>query len=292
MPSGVTVSRRIGLSADASPPGCGDARAAFRAALAAAPWQHSPGSRFVRLRSRRPRLTPAPDGERLHSMAPRGRHHSAVVTGRGLSPRVAVRTGDAPQGRVPLRAAQPGLTSTQPRRAGPTFGCQSMQDVYPCVHGVLQPPRTHGYLALRGASPGLAGRLLRPGPGRREEGPWPLFKMCRLSLLLVRPTGIDARVAHHEDGRVTGSAAHAESPAISIDAAESVEEILSCTILVPGRIRNIVGKPQLGYAIAHFEIGIELDVDFHSHYPSRRAHLAPFYISLSRPSSIDLSAIR
>ena len=55
MPLGVTVSRRIGLSADASPPGCGDARAAFRAALAAAPWQRSPGSRFVRLRSRRPR---------------------------------------------------------------------------------------------------------------------------------------------------------------------------------------------------------------------------------------------
>lgn len=55
MPLGVTVSRRIGLSADASPPGCGDARAAFRAALAAAPWQRSPGSRFVRLRSLRPR---------------------------------------------------------------------------------------------------------------------------------------------------------------------------------------------------------------------------------------------
>lgn len=55
MPLGVTPSRRIGLSADASPPGCGDARAACRAALAAAPWQRSPGSRFVRLRSRRPR---------------------------------------------------------------------------------------------------------------------------------------------------------------------------------------------------------------------------------------------
>lgn len=55
MPSGVTSSHRIGLSADAYPPGCGDARAAFRAALAAAPWQRSPGSRFVRLRSRRPR---------------------------------------------------------------------------------------------------------------------------------------------------------------------------------------------------------------------------------------------
>ena len=53
-----------------------------------------------------------------------------------------------------------------------------------------------------GPSPGLAGRLLRPGPGRRKEGSQPLFKACRLSLLLVRPTGIDARVAHHEDGRV------------------------------------------------------------------------------------------
>ena len=78
---------------------------------------------------RTPPLTPTSVGERLHSMAPRGRHHSAVVTGRGLSPRVAVRMGDAPQGRVPLRAAQPGLTSTQPRRAGPTCGCRSMQDV-------------------------------------------------------------------------------------------------------------------------------------------------------------------
>ena len=82
------------------------------------------------------------------------------------------------------------------------------------------------------------------------------------------------------------------SPAISIDAAEGVEEIPPRAILIPGRIRNIVGKPQLGYAVAHFELGIELDVDFHSHYSSRRAHLAPFYISLSRPSSIDLSAIR
>ena len=131
-----------------------------------------------RVAFRTPSLTPAPDGERLHSMAPRGRHHSAVVTGRGLSPRVAVRTGDAPQGRVPLRAAQPGLTSTQPRRAGPTCGCRSMQDVYPCVHGVFRPPCTHGYLALRGTSPELAGRLLRPGPGRRGEGSWPLPEMC------------------------------------------------------------------------------------------------------------------
>lgn len=165
MPLGVTVSRRIGLSADASPPGCGDARAAFRAALAAAPWQRSPRVAF-----RTPPLTPAPDGERLHSMAPRGRHHSAVVTGRGLSPRVAVRTGDAPLGRVPLRAAQPGLTSTQPRRTGPTCGCRSMQDVYSCVRAVLRPPRTHEYLALRGRPPGLRDACCVPVPGDEKRG--------------------------------------------------------------------------------------------------------------------------
>ena len=66
-----------------------------------------------RVAFRTPPLTPAPDGERLHSMAPRGRHHSAVVTGRGLSPRVAVRTGDAPLGRVPPRAR---LSRGSPRR--------------------------------------------------------------------------------------------------------------------------------------------------------------------------------
>lgn len=62
MPSGVTVSRRIGLSADASPPGCGDARAAFRAALAAAPWQRSPGSRPPALGSAGTHLDAASSG--------------------------------------------------------------------------------------------------------------------------------------------------------------------------------------------------------------------------------------
>ena len=119
---------------------------------------------------RTPPFTPTPDGERLHSMAPRGRHHSAVVTGRGLSPRVAVRTGDASPGRVPLRAAQPGLTSTQPRRAGPTCGCRSMQDVYLCVRGDLQPPRTHRYLALRGRPPGLRDACCVPVPGDEKRG--------------------------------------------------------------------------------------------------------------------------
>lgn len=123
-----------------------------------------------RVAFRTPPLTPAPDGERLHSMAPRGRHHSAVVTGRGLSPRVAVRTGDAPQGRVPLRAAQPGLTSTQPRRAGPTCGCRSMQDVYLYVRGDLQPPRTYRYLALRDRPPGLRDACCVPVPGDEKRG--------------------------------------------------------------------------------------------------------------------------
>lgn len=164
MPLGVTVSRRIGLSADASPPGCGDARAAFRAALAAAPWQRSPGSRFVRLRSRRPRTVNGcirwlPEVAIIPPWSPAGASRPGSPCVRGM----------LPPGRVPLRAAQPGLTSTQPRRAGPTCGCRSMQDVYPCVHGVLQPPRTHGYLALRGASPGtgtpVASRSRETGRG-------------------------------------------------------------------------------------------------------------------------------
>lgn len=104
-----------------------------------------------RVAFRTPPLTPAPDGERLHSMAPRGRHHSAVVTGRGLSPRVAVRTGDAPQGRVPLRTAQPGLTSTQPRRAGPTYSCRSMQDMDSVARNHLARLRRDGE-PLRGRS--------------------------------------------------------------------------------------------------------------------------------------------
>lgn len=86
MPSGVTVSRRIGLSADASPPGCGDARAAFRAALAAAPWQRSPGSRFVRLRSLRPRTVNGcirwlPEVAIIPPWSPAGAHLDAASSG-------------------------------------------------------------------------------------------------------------------------------------------------------------------------------------------------------------------
>ncbi len=165
MPLGVTVSRRIGLSADASPPGCGDARAAFRAALAAAPWQRSPGSRFVRLRSLRPRTVNGcirwlPEVAIIPPWSPAGASRPGSPCVREM----------LPPGRVPLRAAQPGLTSTQPRRTGPTCGCRSMQDVYPCVHGVLQPPRTHGYLALRGRPPGLRDACCVPVPGDEKRG--------------------------------------------------------------------------------------------------------------------------
>lgn len=94
MPSGVTVSRRIGLSADASPPGCGDARAAFRAALAAAPWQRSPGSRFVRLRSRRPRTVNGcirwlPEVAIIPPWSPDGASRPGSPCVRGMLPRVA-----------------------------------------------------------------------------------------------------------------------------------------------------------------------------------------------------------
>lgn len=145
MSSGVTSSHRIGLAADASPPGCGDARAAFRAALAAAPWQRSPGSRFVRLRSRRPRSVNGcirwlPEVAIIPPWSPAGASRPGSPCVREMLPRVA----------SPLRAAQPGLTSTQPRRAGPTCGCRSMQDVYSCVRAVLWPTCTHEYLALRG----------------------------------------------------------------------------------------------------------------------------------------------
>lgn len=94
MPSGVTVSRRIGLSADASPPGCGDARAAFRAALAAAPWQRSPGSRFVRLRSRRPRTVNGcirwlPEVAIIPPWSPAGASRPGSPCVREMLPRVA-----------------------------------------------------------------------------------------------------------------------------------------------------------------------------------------------------------
>lgn len=58
-----------------------------------------------RVAFRTPPLTPAPDGERLHSMAPRGRHHSAVVTGRGLSPGSPRAGRCSPRSRPPARGS-------------------------------------------------------------------------------------------------------------------------------------------------------------------------------------------
>ena len=174
MPLGVTPSRRIGLSADASPPGCGDARAACRAALAAAPWQRSPGSRFVRLRSRRPRTVNGcirwlPEVAIIPPWSPAVASRPGSPCVREMLPRVA----------SPLRSAQPGLTSTQPRRAGPTCGCRSMQDVYSCVRAVLWPPRTHEYLALRGRPPGLRDACCVPVPGDEKRGIGPSSRCAR-----------------------------------------------------------------------------------------------------------------
>ena len=158
MPSGVTVSHRIGLSADAPPPGCGDARAAFRAALAAAPWQRSPGSRFVRLRSRRPRTVNGcirwlPEVAIIPPWSPAGAHLDAASSG-------------GADMRLPVDAR---CVSVRTRRLAASAYAQ------------ISCPA--------GPSPGLAGRLLRSGPGRREEGPWPLFKMCA-----ARPMRITSRL--------------------------------------------------------------------------------------------------
>lgn len=44
------------------------------------------------------------------------------------------------------------------------------QDVYLCVRGDLQPPRTHRYLALRGRPPGLRDACCVPVPGDEKRG--------------------------------------------------------------------------------------------------------------------------
>lgn len=172
MPSGVTVSRRIGLSADASPPGCGDARAAFRAALAAAPWQRSPGSRFVRLRSRRPRTVNGcirwlPEVAIIPPWSPAGASRPGSPCVRGMLPRVASPCARLSRG-SPRRSlvgrgrhAAAGRCKMCIRAYAPSCGHRVRTNILPC-----------------GAVPRLAGRLLRPGPGRREEGHWPLFEMC------------------------------------------------------------------------------------------------------------------
>lgn len=183
MPSGVTVSHRIGLSADAPPPGCGDARAAFRAALAAAPWQRSPGSHFVRLRSRRPRTVNGcirwlPEVAIIPPWSPARASRPGSPCVRGMLPRVASPCARLSRG-SPRRSlvgrgrhAVAGRCKMCIRAYAATCSLRVRTDILPC-----------------GAVPGLAGRLLRSGPGRREEGPWPLFKMCA-----ARPMRITSRL--------------------------------------------------------------------------------------------------
>ena len=172
MPSGVTSSHRIGLSADASPPGCGDARAAFRAALAAAPWQRSPGSRFVRLRSRRPRTV---------NGCIRWLPEVAIIP--PWSPAVASRPGSLCVRRCSPGSRPPALGSAGTHLDAASSGGADMRlpvDAR-CVFVRTRRPVATAYARIScpaGPSPGLAGRLLRPGPGRREEGHWPLFEMC------------------------------------------------------------------------------------------------------------------
>lgn len=82
-------------------------------ALAAPPWQRSPGSRFVRLRSHRPR---PPNG------CARWLPEVAIAppfAGRGLSRRVAEhRRATLPMGRVSSASAQPALTCPGSRCLG------------------------------------------------------------------------------------------------------------------------------------------------------------------------------
>ena len=84
-------------------------------ALAAPPWQRSPGSRFVRLRSHRPRPPNGcarwlPEVAIAPPWSPSGASR-AVVAERGLSRRVTERhRATLPMGRVSSASAQPALT--------------------------------------------------------------------------------------------------------------------------------------------------------------------------------------
>lgn len=168
MPSGVTVSRRIGLSADASPPGCGDARAAFRAALAAAPWQRSPGSRFVRLRSRRPRTVNGcirwlPEVAIIPPWSPAGASRPGSPCVRGMLPRVASPCARLSRG-SPRRSlvgrgrhAVAGRCKMCIRAYAASFGRRAHTDILPCG---ARPP------SLRDAC-----CVPVPGDGKRGRGP-------------------------------------------------------------------------------------------------------------------------
>ena len=170
MPSGVTVSRRIGLSADASPPGCGDARAAFRAALAAAPWQRSPGSRFVRLRSRRPRTVNGcirwlPEVAIIPPWSPAGASRPGSPCVREMLPRVASPCARLSRG-SPRRSlvgrgrhAVAGRCKMCIRAYTASFGRRVRTDILPCG---ARPPSLRD--ACCAPAPGDEGRGLGPSP--------------------------------------------------------------------------------------------------------------------------------
>lgn len=170
MPSGVTVSRRIGLSADASPPGCGGARAAFRAALAAAPWQRSPGSRFVRLRSRRPRTVNGcirwpPEVAIIPPWSPAGASRPGSPCVREMLSRVASPCARLSRG-SPRRSlvgrgrhAVAGRCKMCIRAYTASFGRRVRTDILPCG---ARPPSLRD--ACCAPVPGDEGRGLGPSP--------------------------------------------------------------------------------------------------------------------------------
>lgn len=173
MPSGVTVSRRIGLSADASPSGCGDARAAFRAALAAAPWQRSPGSRFVRLRSRRPRTVNGcirwlPEVAIIPPWSPAG-------ASRPGSPRAG---GCSPGSRPPARgSAGAHLDAASSGGADMRLPVDAR-----CVFVRTRRPVADAYARIScpaGPSPGLRDACCVPVPGDEKRGIGPSSRCAR-----------------------------------------------------------------------------------------------------------------
>ena len=154
-------------------------------ALAAAPWQRSPGSAFVRLRSRRPN----PPNAALD--ASRSRHRSAVVAGLGLSRRVAERRrATLPQGRVSSASVQPALTCPGSRCLGQP--ARSVQARY-------------GFRCTESSCPPAAGRRTAPrslSPKGKRRGRdaccvRPKCSVVSAVLVLQRPALklLDARIA-------------------------------------------------------------------------------------------------
>lgn len=174
MSSGVTSSHRIGLAADASPPGCGDARAAFRAALAAAPWQRSPGSRFVRLRSRRPRSVNGcirwlPEVAIIPPWSPAGASRPGSPCVREMLPRVASPPARGSAGAHLDAASSGGADMRLPVDAR-------------CVFVRTRRPVADVYARIScpaGPSPGLRDACCVPVPGNEKRGIGPSSRCAR-----------------------------------------------------------------------------------------------------------------